>query len=182
VDQPGIPPLIREHDQYLMGIAIHGGKFKPHQIRRINYCRLYLNVTTISEITNAKGNMIDPAMMNGTRESTMSSDKWQGVYQQKPDRVSWNLWKQMCKSISHKINNKWYLNQILGTWKIPKQSMRRQWTFWYDIQTDTLYQETEEGISKHEKMWYYFNDTGTRVTDIPSTAIPVDVDRIQHAL
>jgi hypothetical protein len=36
---------------------------------------MYLNVTTISEITNAKGDIIDPAMLNGDRDTTMSKDK-----------------------------------------------------------------------------------------------------------
>jgi hypothetical protein len=181
VDQTGVPPHMRENDQYLMDIVIQQQKYKPHQIKRINYCRLYLNVTTVSEITNARGDMIDPAMMNGNRESTISKPKWQGVNQQKPDRVSWNLWRQVCKSISHKRNNKWYLNQQLGKWVNPHQTTRRQWPFWYDGQTDTLYKETSEGITRYERMWYYFDDEGTKETTLPPTSFPVDVDRLHQA-
>jgi hypothetical protein len=182
VDQSGVIELMREHDKYIMEIAIQQGKYKPHQLRRINYCRMYLNITTISEITNAKGDMIDPAMMNGNKESTISKAKWQGVNQQKPDRVSWNLWRQVCKSISHKRNNKWYLHQRLGKWTIPHQKMRRQWPFWYDIQTDTLYQETSEGIKKHERMWYYFDTESTSEATLPPKSIPVDVDKLHNVL
>jgi hypothetical protein len=85
VDEPGVPVRMREHDQYIMDIAIESNKYKPHQIRRINYCRLYLNITTLSEITNAKGDMINPAMIGGEREDTQSQERWRRVHQQKPD-------------------------------------------------------------------------------------------------
>jgi hypothetical protein len=181
LDQTGLPPLMRENDQYLMEIATNMGKFKPHQLQRINYCRLYMNVTTVSEITNAKGDMLDPAMLNGDRATTMSSDRWQRVNQQRPDRVSWNLWNQVCKSISSKVNNKWYLKQQLGKWTIPQEQRRRHWTFWYDQQTDRLYQFTEDRITQHHRMWYDFDEDGTMIDALPESAIPVDVERRDHA-
>jgi hypothetical protein len=88
VDQPGIPMPMREHDQYIMDIALQMNKFKPHQIRKINYCRMYMKVTTVLEITNAKGDIIDPAMIKGNREKTISQDRWHRINQQKPDSPS----------------------------------------------------------------------------------------------
>jgi hypothetical protein len=61
VDEPGIPQKMREHDEYIMDIVITSKKYKPHQVRKINYCRMYLNVTTVSEMTNAKGDIIQAA-------------------------------------------------------------------------------------------------------------------------
>jgi ribonuclease HI len=177
VDQPGIPPAMREKDQHIMDIILQSKKYKPHQIRKINYCRLYMNVTTLSEITNAKGDMIDPAMIEGKRENTISQEKWRRIHQQKPDAASWNLWKRMCKDISTRINNKWYLNRRLGRWLVPHEEMRRQWRFWYDIDSETLYQKTNERISKHLKMWHDFDENGESADNIPSKAIPVEVTR-----
>jgi hypothetical protein len=34
-------PLQREHDQFLMDYVLFSGKFKPAQIRRLNYYRMY---------------------------------------------------------------------------------------------------------------------------------------------
>jgi Reverse transcriptase-like len=142
---------------------------------------MYMNVTTVSEITNAKGDMIDPAMLNGDRNTTMSAECWQKVHQQRPDRVSWNLWKQVCKSISHKINNKWYLTQHRGKWIIPKEEIRRYWTFWYDEQNDKLYQCIGDRVSQHTRMWYDYDEEGITTDNVPSGAIPVDVERRHHA-
>jgi hypothetical protein len=178
VNHPGIPPKTRENDQHIMDIVLQSKKYKPHQIRKINYCRLYMNVTTLSEITNAKGDMIDPAMIERNKEETLSQEKWRRVNQQKPDAASWNLWKNMCKDVSTRMNNKWYLNRRLGRWTIPLEEMRKQWRFWYDIDQETLYQYTSDGLSKHSRMWY---EIGQIVENLPSSAIPVEVTRGTNA-
>lgn len=178
VDQPGIPPRMREQDEYIMDTVIQTKRYKPHQIRKINYCRLYLNVTTISEIANAKGDMITKEMMEGNRDS--NQDKWQRVHQQKPDNTSWNLWKQVCKEISNKVNGKWYLKKSLGKWLISREENRKRWKFWYDRNKDELYQETEEGFTQHKKLWHDFDEEGQRIQDLPRSAIPVDVTKGEY--
>jgi hypothetical protein len=94
VQNPGVPSILRENDQYIMDIAIQSGKFKPNHLRPLNYCRLYLNVTTIAEITNATGTAIDQAMFNGSRDATQSKAQWQQVLQNKPNKTSWTIWKK----------------------------------------------------------------------------------------
>ena len=54
LDDPGVPSLQRHHDQYLMDMVLADPKWKPIEIKRINWCRLYLNVTTLSDITDRK--------------------------------------------------------------------------------------------------------------------------------
>ena len=49
-----------------MEMVLANPKWKPIEIKRINWCRLYLNVTTLSDITNAQGHKIDPGIYNGT--------------------------------------------------------------------------------------------------------------------
>jgi hypothetical protein len=101
---------------------------------------MYMNITTVSELTNAKGDIIDPAMIEGNREEAISKDKWQRVNQSKPDSASWKLWKQVLKGICIIHNNKWYLTQKLGGWTITQEKMRRQWKFWYEMDQDILFQ------------------------------------------
>jgi hypothetical protein len=88
IKHAGVPPKQREHDEYIMDIAINMKKLKPGQLRRINYCRLYLNVTTLSKITNATGNSIDPAALKGDRDQLSAQSNWQRVLQQRPDKTS----------------------------------------------------------------------------------------------
>jgi hypothetical protein len=58
VDSAGIPPLEREHDCYIMEEVIRSGHFNAPDIRKINYCRLYLNAVTISDLTETAGDTL----------------------------------------------------------------------------------------------------------------------------
>ena len=48
LDNPGIPQLQREYDMFLMDIVFNDPTLKPIRRKRINWCRLYLNVTLVS--------------------------------------------------------------------------------------------------------------------------------------
>eukprot|EP00957_Ditylum_brightwellii_P059505 4517763-Ditylum_brightwellii.AAC.1 len=43
-----IPPQC-VNDKQIMTTVIDSNTFKPHEIKRIKYCRLYLGVTTLSD-------------------------------------------------------------------------------------------------------------------------------------
>jgi hypothetical protein len=115
IQYPGVPNKMRDHDEYIMDIAMNMSKLKPGHLRRINYCRMYLNVTTISDITNATGDIIDAAAFEGRREYTQAKNTWNRVHQHKPDKNSWSLWKNVLRQVSYKQ----YLIQPLGQWIIP---------------------------------------------------------------
>jgi hypothetical protein len=55
-----------------MDAVLECRKFDNDQIRQINYCKLYLQATTLSDITLATGTELDPTMMTG-RPSELSS-------------------------------------------------------------------------------------------------------------
>ena len=176
VDHPGVPELMRERDQYIMDMVVRSGKFKPGEIKRINYCRLYLNVTTVSEITNANGNIIDPGMLEGNKDSINTSSRWQAVHQKRPDKTSWKLWKRVCKSISVKIHHRQYLVEPLGSWIVKPEQMRREWPFWHDPIQNLLYHKTNGEIHEHRRLLYDFDkDIHLVVDNIPAAAVPVDV-------
>jgi hypothetical protein len=65
VDDPGIPPPQRQHDSYLMDHILQSKKFTPAQFRRLNYCRLYLQAVTISDITTNAGLQLDMSKRKG---------------------------------------------------------------------------------------------------------------------
>ena len=132
-DTPGIPELQRQHDQYLMDMVLSNPKWKPAHIKRINWCHLYLNVTTLSDITNVQGNQIDPGIYNGNLDSVQAKYTWQCVNQKKPNNSSWKVWRQFCRSFSTPAPcHRYRLHQPLGDWIIPESQMRRQWPYWYD--------------------------------------------------
>jgi hypothetical protein len=65
VDDPGIQPPQRVSDSYLMDHILRSKQFKPAQIRRLNYCRLFLQAVTISDVTTNSGLTLDMSKRNG---------------------------------------------------------------------------------------------------------------------
>ena len=49
LDTTSIPPLQRENDQYIMDILLESELYDEKEICQLNYCRLYLQVVTLSE-------------------------------------------------------------------------------------------------------------------------------------
>jgi hypothetical protein len=58
-----------------MDKACNSGFFTPAKLKRLNYCRLYLNVLTLSVVTDAKGNRFSPGVLDGIRSVQQSSSK-----------------------------------------------------------------------------------------------------------
>ena len=56
-----------------MDAVLDSPSFKPFEIRMVNYCRLYLRVTTLADITTAKGDAIDSGMYQGTPNLSLST-------------------------------------------------------------------------------------------------------------
>ncbi len=61
-----IQSLQRTGDSFLMDKACRSGLFTPAELKRLNYCRLYLNALTLSDVTDAKGNRFAPGILDGT--------------------------------------------------------------------------------------------------------------------
>ena len=100
LDDPYIPSLQQEHDEFIMDIVLASGKFKPVAIRMINYCRLYLRVITIADIANAAGTAIAPGMFEGAESSINRNSDWYHVHQQRPSARAWREWRKACKLFS----------------------------------------------------------------------------------
>ena len=81
-----VVPEQHDADEFLMTIALESQKFKPAQLRCINYCRMYLNVLLVSDIVTAKGDFIEPWMYSGEAQPTITKHK---VTQSKPNAKAW---------------------------------------------------------------------------------------------
>eukprot|EP00957_Ditylum_brightwellii_P133960 10214637-Ditylum_brightwellii.AAC.1 len=55
---------------------------------------MYLNVTTIADVTLANGKHLDPHMINGTTPLYSSKSIHMDINQAKPGQASWNTWKK----------------------------------------------------------------------------------------
>eukprot|EP00957_Ditylum_brightwellii_P165607 12606976-Ditylum_brightwellii.AAC.1 len=90
-------PLQRINDKHIMSHIIKSGKFEAKEIQHINYCQMYLNVTTIVDVTLANGKQLDPHMLNSTRSLLSSKSIHMEINQAKPGHGSWNTWRNAMK-------------------------------------------------------------------------------------
>eukprot|EP00957_Ditylum_brightwellii_P012180 920448-Ditylum_brightwellii.AAC.1 len=84
----GVYPLQRVNDCHIMNAVIHSQQFTAIEIKRTNYCRLYLGVTTVSDITLADGYTLNPYMKAGNKSLLSSSSKKLQSKQAQPNRTS----------------------------------------------------------------------------------------------
>ena len=123
LDDPCIPAPQREHDHYLMDMIAQSARFTPAEIRKLNYCRLYLQAVTLSDITKPNGWDLDPCLLQGRPSLYSSCTRWHTVNQDRPSEQEWKLWKL--------ANGLWgdhtgRLFQGLGAWTQPLSKRRFQ--------------------------------------------------------
>ena len=53
LDKTYVPPIQRTHDEYIMDTILQSEAFTTAQIKILNYCRLYLQVVTVSDLCHA---------------------------------------------------------------------------------------------------------------------------------
>ena len=76
LDKNYVPQLERVHDIYLMDTILRSQQFDAEEIRFLNYCRLYLQAVTLSDITTATGDYLDSNMIQGRKSLSSSDTKW----------------------------------------------------------------------------------------------------------
>jgi hypothetical protein len=74
----------------IMESLIASGRFTNKDLKEINYCRIYLQVFYLSDITKIKGNKIATWTGRGQKQSGHQST-WEWPIQQRP--IAWNAWK-----------------------------------------------------------------------------------------
>ena len=172
LDETYVPETQRENDSYIMDHVLRAG-LGDAEIERINYCRLYLQVVTVSDIATADGTRIENSMFWGERDHARLKTKWVKINQECPvDPTSWTAWRNALKRFS---DNK-QLNQPLGNWTRKPSELRMDWNFFLDKETQTLYRKHATGIEKYTGNRNKFRWTTMGLADrIPESCVPVEV-------
>eukprot|EP00957_Ditylum_brightwellii_P024742 1869112-Ditylum_brightwellii.AAC.1 len=82
------------NNEHIMPKVIASRKFKDKDIQRISYCQIYLNVTTIADVTLFSGKQLDLHMYKWERSLYSSVATHMKIDQQKPGPVSWGVWRK----------------------------------------------------------------------------------------
>jgi hypothetical protein len=67
-----------------MDSVLSSGLFTNKEICQINYCRMHLQVTTLSDVCQANGVFIDEAFREGNRQPISSQSTWLHFNQPRP--------------------------------------------------------------------------------------------------
>jgi hypothetical protein len=124
LDHNGVRPFEREHDtQHIMDIVLESNTFTAAQLRRINYCRLFLQAVTISDLTDATDTQLDASKLSGLPSTTSSTTTWLHVNQDRPSEAEWKLWRRANRLWSSQDG---VLLRPLGVWLHPRSQQRQQ--------------------------------------------------------
>jgi hypothetical protein len=121
IDMPNLPHLQRLHDCNIMDAIQSSRKFTNTEICRLNYCRLFLNVVTISDLTDISGRHLDSSKLVGHHSLFSNVTCGADIHQESPSAKEWGLWR--------KANGLWSLpdgclQQPLGDWVLDIHSQR----------------------------------------------------------
>ena len=109
--------------QYFLLLSLESNKFTASQVRRLNYCRLFLQAVTISDLSDETGLQLDPTKQHGIPSERSSTTQWLHVRQYRPSDDTWKLWRR--------ANRLWstpdgVLHRPLGLWLHPLSRQRQQ--------------------------------------------------------
>jgi hypothetical protein len=96
LDENFAVPLQREYDEHLMDIIIESRLLTPKEIVLFNYCQHFLEVYTISDISEANGQYVDEAYLCRQPQHThLSKSLHLPVRQPRPSCTkTWAAWRK----------------------------------------------------------------------------------------
>jgi hypothetical protein len=136
------PTENRVHDILIMESLIASGIFTNKELKEINYCRIYLQASYLSDITNIKGNKIEAWVGRGQKQAGRQST-WEWPLQKIP--IAWKAWKEALEYLAPDGDG----GDPLVEWKFDHHQIME----WYlDAQSSSLYHHTEGVWTRHDTM------------------------------
>jgi hypothetical protein len=168
-------PTYQLNDTYLMDATYVHGLTRRERIY-INRCRIFQQVTLLSDVSTVAGLQIHQAWHSPTLgKPSRSNLRW--PRQNQPSRVAWVAWEKFLDSF-HTENGK--LRNPLGKW--TRENRTRIYKAHTSMGTEMLWLEqpnkTYNGYSKkaqHRRHMTFHATHVTSATELPPFATPVDV-------
>ena len=168
----------REGDQHIMEYAIRCGTFKLEDIPIINYCRLFLHITTIADVFDASGQKILPHVFNCTRPPWFDTTPYITIQRRPSDYQIRTKWQRLCREWST-TNGTIAESLRLGKWKpncIHNHPRRESY-----LSEDRIYHWIESGywVLKHAPQSPHHYSADRPIDWTPDkSSIPLDIQRI----
>jgi hypothetical protein len=181
VDTPYIYPKQREGDIHLMDLFQDRKKYSPAEMRSLNCCRLYMDVTVVSDICDASGRNLLAAAMDGDKDALPSQSRDLAAHQEHP-RLSkiWSLWRGALSQLMEPVGKT--LKTPLGKWLHHHSELKRQWThfLWsrteHQVYTHVLSGKMYEILDQGPGSLFHYSQPPQYLSNLPSNCIPVDIE------
>ena len=177
-----LPQKLRELDVAIMSLPQEG--FSITELVLVNRCRLFLRVTTLSEISTDDGAKIYPEVWRG-HPPPNSFSKLLWPRQHRPPPSSWRVWR---KFLQQALRPNYYtcystnlpLRQPLGRW-IANYGSDRHWLWFYSPQDSAFFRY--DRLAKSLQGHLVTQSAHRLITDIdpefcryrlPTDAVPID--------
>jgi hypothetical protein len=138
-----IYPLLRENNQYIMALA-YNLQFTAYALKYIDYCRLFLNVISIADLTDASGKYVASEMYQIRRNSSNRSDSM--CVQRDPQAFKTRFWHKFLSYIT--IPKRRKLKAPLGRWTVPSDQIRQKYKAYWN--TTEVYKREGHGIARYK--------------------------------
>ena len=171
----------RESDEFIMDVRLDADIFTDSEVKKVNYCRLYLQVMTISDICNAAGTHLAEGVRHGKFHPSQSRLAIKDCYQERPDEPTWAIWRRMLAIIFDK-DDKLYLP--MGRWVSGLPTCRIWPNLWSQLRQRLFQKDTDQEYSEQRQVRHlvFSVDSATRVSELPQDIIPVDTTKITDGL
>jgi hypothetical protein len=164
-----------------MDVVIASNLFTPSECKLINYCRMFLRVHSIADLTLAGRNHIDFSFLALDPSLLSSTSSLIEPLQDRPQTASaLRLWRHANQLWCNTVTGR--LHRPLRKWFVPGPQLRRIWPFYFDPDTQTLLSRTGEGFNVHSCLLFGCNQRTTQFhlqtnrheTTLPSNSFPVE--------
>ena len=132
--------LRRNNDKFIMEvISTSNNTYTNNDLAHINRCRIYLQVLTLSDITNGNGTLIRRGVLKGTMK-VLNQPYYIWPIQSRPGITSWRIWRRAIKEcFMRNIELHLQPGMHLGQWNDGNQD---GWNWFFVRRTQQLFQCT----------------------------------------
>jgi hypothetical protein len=162
-----------------MDVVLASNLFQARETKFLNYCRLYLQVLSLSDMYNAQGNALAVGIYEGHQSHTQSRSTLLEPLQERPNSTVWSLWRRFLRHLT--IDGCW-VYEPLGPW-YAGLSTRRQWPSYYSPSQDLLYRFDCNELTCHRRtdsQNFSANRVSYDTVALPPDAVPVDISDIDE--
>jgi hypothetical protein len=183
IDNVWVPKLERQNDRTLMDI-FSKLNYQKNLIRKLNYWRMFYQVSTVADICMADGRTIQPCYRTQPFQKAWHSSRKSRLnwpQQQEPGDAGFRQWTKSLREGLGMQNGVIAKEFWLGKWTVDNNNSESEWDHYFDPHSDRLYIKTEDVYTTHEKtragrriITYNATSVAT-VETIPVSANPVDI-------